>query len=296
MCTVDKCNSSPSLLRRTCSLHRNLLDLRPPINTNFSGNRLTDCDVSSDQLRHIHMSGFDFTMSHENVYDVCTSPVNSDEDENWNVTPQKQSRPNKPTPHLQHAAPYPTNRILEGILFKSYQCKDREDRCGSTQQRRFRDHMEQCDSSTPGSKCSASAGRQAHHEDSCPRWPWKDTEFCDVACGGRSVSFAAGHSLPVDTDSTLWPTEGDGSHCRAFCHKPSLEATEICGEKAPTVGTAQQKPPIWCLDCHENLVAIGCANGRLEFWEGTTGTFKVVDIVTLSWIGLKFTVLAPLLT
>ncbi|KAJ4442079.1 hypothetical protein ANN_11945 [Periplaneta americana] len=37
---------------------------------------------------------------------------------------------------------------------------------------------------------------------------------------------------------------------------------------------AGHTPPIWCLDCHENLVAIGCANGRLEFWEGSTGRFK----------------------
>jgi hypothetical protein len=65
----------------------------------------------------------------------------------------------------------------------------------------------------------------------------------------------------------------------------------ICGERGQTVDDiAQQTPPIWCLDCHENLIAIGCANGRLEFWEGTTGTFKVF---ILSWIKLKFNVLAP---
>lgn len=35
-----------------------------------------------------------------------------------------------------------------------------------------------------------------------------------------------------------------------------------------------QVPPIWCLDCHENLIVVGCASGRLEFWEGSTGKFK----------------------
>lgn len=34
-------------------------------------------------------------------------------------------------------------------------------------------------------------------------------------------------------------------------------------------------PPIWCMDYMDNLIVLGCANGRLEFWEGTTGTFKV---------------------
>ncbi|XP_011494739.1 PREDICTED: sterol regulatory element-binding protein cleavage-activating protein [Ceratosolen solmsi marchali] len=31
---------------------------------------------------------------------------------------------------------------------------------------------------------------------------------------------------------------------------------------------------IWCMDYQENLIVIGCANGSLEFWEGTTGKFK----------------------
>ncbi|XP_034230725.1 sterol regulatory element-binding protein cleavage-activating protein isoform X1 [Thrips palmi] len=33
-------------------------------------------------------------------------------------------------------------------------------------------------------------------------------------------------------------------------------------------------PPIWCIDCRENIVVLGCADGRLEFWEGASGRFK----------------------
>ncbi|KAK4879556.1 hypothetical protein RN001_007702 [Aquatica leii] len=32
--------------------------------------------------------------------------------------------------------------------------------------------------------------------------------------------------------------------------------------------------PIWCMDYLENLIVIGCADGSLEFWEGTTGKFR----------------------
>lgn len=32
---------------------------------------------------------------------------------------------------------------------------------------------------------------------------------------------------------------------------------------------------IWCMDYQENLIVVGCSNGSLEFWEGTTGRFKV---------------------
>ncbi|XP_015430485.1 PREDICTED: sterol regulatory element-binding protein cleavage-activating protein [Dufourea novaeangliae] len=35
-----------------------------------------------------------------------------------------------------------------------------------------------------------------------------------------------------------------------------------------------QISPIWCMDYQENLIVVGCANGSLEFWEGTTGRFK----------------------
>ncbi|EAA05048.4 AGAP011336-PA, partial [Anopheles gambiae str. PEST] len=34
--------------------------------------------------------------------------------------------------------------------------------------------------------------------------------------------------------------------------------------------------PIWCLDFLDNLIVIGCADGRLEFWEGSSGSFKCI--------------------
>jgi WD40 repeat protein len=34
--------------------------------------------------------------------------------------------------------------------------------------------------------------------------------------------------------------------------------------------------PIWCMDYLDNLIVIGCADGRLEFWEGSTGRLKCI--------------------
>lgn len=34
--------------------------------------------------------------------------------------------------------------------------------------------------------------------------------------------------------------------------------------------------PIWCLDYLDNLIVIGCADGRLEFWEASTGNLKCI--------------------
>lgn len=33
--------------------------------------------------------------------------------------------------------------------------------------------------------------------------------------------------------------------------------------------------PIWCLDYMDNLIVIGCADGKLEFWDTTTSTLRV---------------------
>lgn len=42
-----------------------------------------------------------------------------------------------------------------------------------------------------------------------------------------------------------------------------------------TIQTSHAISAIWCMDYQENLIVVGCANGSLEFWEGTTGRFKV---------------------
>lgn len=39
---------------------------------------------------------------------------------------------------------------------------------------------------------------------------------------------------------------------------------------------SQEASSIWCVDYQDNLIVIGCANGSVEFWEGTTGNFKYI--------------------
>lgn len=33
--------------------------------------------------------------------------------------------------------------------------------------------------------------------------------------------------------------------------------------------------PIWCIDCKDNIVVLGCVDGCLEFWECSSGLLKV---------------------
>ncbi|XP_071451860.1 sterol regulatory element-binding protein cleavage-activating protein, partial [Hetaerina americana] len=37
---------------------------------------------------------------------------------------------------------------------------------------------------------------------------------------------------------------------------------------------ASSAPPVWCIDFRDNLIALGCANGHLELWDGSSGKFK----------------------
>lgn len=52
-------------------------------------------------------------------------------------------------------------------------------------------------------------------------------------------------------------------------HNKSDESINSCSTKT-------YSSPIWALDFIDNLIAIGCADGRLEFWEGTTGRIKCI--------------------
>lgn len=49
----------------------------------------------------------------------------------------------------------------------------------------------------------------------------------------------------------------------------------VCSECEQHQQQCTAVPPIWCIDYTDNLIVLGCANGRLEFWEGTTGKLKV---------------------
>lgn len=68
-----------------------------------------------------------------------------------------------------------------------------------------------------------------------------------------------------------------GSHNLTASEVDSMNNSAISG-----ICLTSNAPPIWCLDFQDNLIVLGCADGRLEFWEGTTGNFKVNFVESLS--------------
>lgn len=70
--------------------------------------------------------------------------------------------------------------------------------------------------------------------------------------------------------------------CEGLSDNTNSSSPSLCctfSVSAPSnVSENFKSSPIWCLDYLDNLIAIGCANGRLEFWEGTTGKLKVLKL------------------
>lgn len=57
---------------------------------------------------------------------------------------------------------------------------------------------------------------------------------------------------------------------------PKLVNGNSCESINSISSSSYKTSPIWALDFIDNLIVIGCADGRLEFWEGTTGSFKCI--------------------
>jgi hypothetical protein len=55
------------------------------------------------------------------------------------------------------------------------------------------------------------------------------------------------------------------------------------GEKRPS----KQAPAVWCLDCHDNLIVVGCRNGRLEV-SFSPHTFSFLFSSSISGLGWIF--------
>lgn len=44
-------------------------------------------------------------------------------------------------------------------------------------------------------------------------------------------------------------------------------------------GRAVSESPVWCMDFCNDLIILGCADGRLEFWEASTGKLIVSPFI-----------------
>ncbi|XP_013118065.2 sterol regulatory element-binding protein cleavage-activating protein [Stomoxys calcitrans] len=84
----------------------------------------------------------------------------------------------------------------------------------------------------------------------------------------------------------------DGSNIISCCLKGQIKVWDArSGENITTINRGDMQvtthredgevvvrklnsSPVWCLDYFDNLIAVGCANGRIELWEMPSGTLK----------------------
>lgn len=52
----------------------------------------------------------------------------------------------------------------------------------------------------------------------------------------------------------------------------------VANDRYPAVANSTRNVPIWCIDCKDNIVVLGCVDGCLEFWECSSGLMKVKRI------------------
>uniref|UniRef100_A0A182W1M5 Sterol regulatory element-binding protein cleavage-activating protein n=1 Tax=Anopheles minimus TaxID=112268 RepID=A0A182W1M5_9DIPT len=135
------------------------------------------------------------------------------------------------------------------------------------------------DSSTASSQASDSKlfDFQAQYErffTSCP--PAPSPQLTSSSGSDLRNRFAPNGTLAGWTDGGV-PQEEQTSNSH-WIARPTTLSNECPQPPGSPRQTAQQHhvSPIWCLDFLDNLIVIGCADGRLEFWEGSSGSFKCI--------------------
>ncbi|XP_054271772.1 sterol regulatory element-binding protein cleavage-activating protein [Macrosteles quadrilineatus] len=99
-----------------------------------------------------------------------------------------------------------------------------------------------------------------------------DTVCSRIIPGSRTTSPNCVRQSPSRTASECeMPTENE------FKFSLSDESlNERTGKSFNGFDSSSDTSPIWCLDCQDNLIVIGCASGHLEIWDAMTGKKKCV--------------------
>nr|CAD7427831.1 unnamed protein product [Timema monikensis] len=283
---------SPTLNPRKSSGHLwNMPDLRPAINTNFYGLRCIS--KNQESANDANKSLFDFGTKYSSMYEDYKKSLLNDEDSaieeiddrasarlpssTWqsgsdgvckNTFPLSYCRSSQDTLSRSLSSDFNTGSLSKQGFPQNTR---RSLELGSVLQNDSSGELLSNFSEYANSSCSVCHNSE---KNSCLR-------RCSVALEENLCERTLVHEHNVnekncerpDNRSRPWAIKGEPlhrTHSRGHLDSPSpAEPSSLQGCANPTI-----VPPIWCVDCEENLIVVGCANGRLEFWEGSTGTFK----------------------
>ena len=70
------------------------------------------------------------------------------------------------------------------------------------------------------------------------------------------------------------PAPARRTHRRVWSAGSAVAGAAAREEDRPA-GTAPERGAIWCMDCSDGLLAVGCSDGAVELWDAATGALKV---------------------
>jgi hypothetical protein len=92
------------------------------------------------------------------------------------------------------------------------------------------------------------------------------------------------HPNPNNSSTMMKSACGSGSGSCSNLEQLNLNGSTSTHRPESRVGSPLEKisetewdpvPPIWCLDCQENIVVLGTGKGRIELWDAFSGYLKV---------------------
>lgn len=93
---------------------------------------------------------------------------------------------------------------------------------------------------------------------------------CDVCCADASLY------ISNEVNGQFLLKKCSDSPCNRYVSN-NLETTADPSHLSDAVNDMSfvSPPAIWCMDIMDDIIVIGCSNGRLEFWEASSGKLKV---------------------
>lgn len=99
---------------------------------------------------------------------------------------------------------------------------------------------------------------------------------CDVCCVDASIADNESLFISNEVNGQVILKKFSDSPCNRYVSN-DLESTSDPSHLSDSLNdmTFVSPPAIWCMDIMDDIIVIGCSNGRLEFWEASSGKLKV---------------------
>lgn len=90
------------------------------------------------------------------------------------------------------------------------------------------------------------------------------------------------NKLSVNKESAFNGSDSHKSELLRSNHDKVRKTRNIDVNEESWKAKPMKESPVWCIDYCNELIILGCADGRLEFWELTSAKLKVTNYHTIN--------------